>query len=203
MDITVQGKHIDVGENLRDHVVAKIEGLTDKYFNHTTSATITFSKEGHGHGVFRAHINMMIGKNLTIVVDAENADIYSAFDQAAEKAGKKMRRNKTRIRDHHERTEKTPEAEDLKAKGYILAIEAEEAAATEQDNNEDQPAVIAEMTAYIPTISVSEAVMRLDLGVENAMMFRNSSTQDLNMVYRRSDGNIGWVDPAQSDAKAA
>lgn len=202
MDITVQGKHIDVGENLRDHVVAKIEDLNDKYFNHTTSATITFSKEGHGHGVFKAHINIMIGKNLTVVVDAENPDIYSAFDQAADKAGKKMRRNKKRLRDHHDRAEKTPEAENLKAKGYVLALEAEEAAAEEQ-NNEEQPAVIAEMTAYIPTITVSEAVMRLDLGHENAMMFRNSSTQDLNMVYRRSDGNIGWVDPAQAHEQAA
>lgn len=202
MDITVQGKHIDVGESLRDHVIAKIEDLNDKYFNHTTSATITFSKEGHGHGVFKAHIKVLIGKNISVIVDAQAGDIYAAFDSAAEKAAKKMRRNKKKLRDHHDRGVKTPEAAILEARDYTLALEAQNDKGEEAEEA-DEPIVIAEMTTNIATMSVSEAAMRLDLSDESAFMFRNSKNNSLNMVYRRSDGNIGWVDPEQNVAEKA
>jgi len=202
MDITVEGKHIDVGDALREHVTDKIEELNEKYFNHTNSATITFSKEGHGHGVFKAHIKILIGKNITVNVDAKAGDIYAAFDTAADKAAKKMRRNKKRLRDHHERGSKTPEEASLEARDYILALDAIEDAG--QDNAADEePTIVAEMTTNIATMSVSEAVMRLDLSNENAFMFRNSSHDGINMVYRRSDGNIGWIDPEQNIASKA
>ncbi len=199
MDITVQGKQIDIGDSLREHVIAKIEDINEKYFNHTTSATITFSKEGHGHGVYKAHINILVGKNMTAIVDATEGDIYAAFDAAAEKAAKKMRRHKRKIRDHHERGNKTPEQANLEAKNYTLSIADEEA----ENQNTDEPTVVAEITTNIATMSVSEAVMRLDLSDENAFMFRKSANNGLNMVDRRADGNVGWVDPEQNIAEQA
>lgn len=201
MDITVQGKQIDVGESLREHVTNKLEDLNEKYFNHATSATITFSKEGHGHGVYKAHIKVLIGKNISVIVDSQAGDIYAAFDSAAEKAAKKMRRNKKKLRDHHERGTKTPEEAIIEARDYTLALEAQNDAGEPAET--DEPMVIAEMTTNIATMSVSEAAMRLDLSDESAFMFRNSSNNSLNMVYRRSDGNIGWVDPEQNIAEKA
>ncbi len=199
MELTVQGKQIDVGDALRTHVTDKITDLDQKYFNHSTGATITFSKEGHGHGQFKAHISVTIGKNILVVTDAVAGDPYGAFDTAAEKAAKQMRRYKRKLRDHHARHQKTPEEEIIKARDYILAIGGQEA--EEQDNNTGEsengdPVVVAELTTHIETMSVSDAVMRLDLSGAPALMFRNASHDELNMVYRRPDGNVGWVDPA-------
>ena len=201
MELTVQGKQIDVGDALREHVEGKITDLDQKYFNNTTGATITFSKEGHGHGQFKAHISVTIGKNILVVTDAMAGDPYGAFDTAAEKAAKQMRRYKKKLRDHHDRREKTPEEEITKARDYVLALGAFEEA-REQDNGApetgeggDDPVVIAELTTHIETMSVSDAVMRLDLSGVPALMFRNASHDQLNMVYRRPDGNVGWVDP--------
>ncbi len=199
MDITVQGKQIDIGDSLREHVITKIEDINEKYFNHPNSATVTFSKEGHGHVQYKTNIKVFIGKNITIIVDATEGEIYAAFDSACEKAAKKMRRNKRKIRDHHERGNKTPEQAIQEATNYTLSL----ADGEEHEEEKDEPTVIAEMSTNIVTMSVSEAVMRLDLSDENAFMFKNSSNGGLNMVYRRSDGNIGWVDPEQTVVEKA
>lgn len=203
MELTVHGKQINVGESLKAHVQGKLEDVSQKYFNHTTFATVTFSKEGHGHPRTKAHISIQLGKNILIVADATEPDPYVAFDSAAEKAAKQLRRYKRKLRDHHERLEQTPEAEILKARKYILAATPE--AASEQDDTPrseetsvpvgDDPVVIAEMSKDVETMSVSEAVMRLDLSGENAIVFRNASNQIVNVVFRRADGNIGWIDP--------
>lgn len=198
MQITIQGKQIDLGDALRAHVTEKLEEINSKYFNHATDATVTFSKEGHGHGTLKAHISIRIGKDIMVMADKEAGDPYGAFDAAAEKVSKQMRRYKTRLRDHHDRIEKTPEAEIVKARDYVLAA-TPEIEPEEQDNNGvpqgEDPIVIAELTTAIQTMSVSEAVMRLDLSGENAMLFRNAAHNGLNMVHRRADGNIGWIDP--------
>lgn len=202
MEIEIHGKQIDVGDALRSHVENKLGEIDQKYFNHATSATVTFSKEGHGHGLFRVTISYLVAKGIYINTEAETADPYAAFDQAAEKAAKRLRRNKRKLRDYREREEKTPESEIIKANNYTLAVHASEEA--EEDDGVqpgDDPIVIAEMATTIETITVSGAVMRLDLSGENAILFRNAQTQELNMVYRRSDGNIGWVDPAIQKAK--
>lgn len=198
MELNVHGKQIDVGDALRTHVEEKLEDLNQKYFSHATFATVTFSKEGHGHPLTRANITIQLGKNIMVVADATDGDPYASFEAAASKVGKQMRRYKKKLRDHHERLEQTPEGEIMKARDYVLA------AAPEQDDNEsaddvpqgDDPVVIAEMTKDIQTMSVSDAVMRLDLSGDSALLFRNASHDGVNLVYRRNDGNIGWVDPA-------
>lgn len=202
MQVTVQGKQIDVGDALRSHVIDKIEELNGKYFNHANFATVTFSKEGHGNPLIKSHISINVGKNIMVIADDQNNDPYNAFDSAADKVAKQMRRYKKKLRDHHQRKEQTPEEEILKARDYILASEASNSN-DEAEESADEPLVIAEMTTDIETLTVSEAVMRMDLSGENAMMFRNQKSDGLNVIYRRSDGNIGWIDPEQDLKKSA
>lgn len=203
MELNVHGKQIDVGDALRTHVEDKIEDLNEKYFNHATFATITFSKEGHGKPRTKAHISIQVGKNIMIVADALDPDPYASFEAAADKVGKQMRRYKKKLRDHHDRQIKAPEEQIVKARDYVLSSvppmaeeQDDQPLSDERDIPEgDDPVVVAEMTTDIETMSVSDAVMRLDLSDQNALMFRNASHDKLNMVYKRTDGNIGWVDP--------
>lgn len=196
MEMIVQGKQIDVGDALKTHVTGKLEDINKKYFNHTTDATVTFSREGQKN--FKVNISFNVGQNIHVVTEAIEGDPYAAFDTASEKAAKRLRRYKRRLRDHHNRAEKTPEAEMIKARDYTLAMEAQEA--VEQDNDDDlhkDPAIIAEIQTNIQKMSVSEAVMRMELGELNALMFRNAGNDKINMVYLRKDGNVGWIEPDQ------
>lgn len=196
MEMTVQGKQIDVGDALRAHVKGKMSDIDQKYFNHATDATVTFSREGHG-GLFKVNISMHVGKSIMVVTEAVENDPYVAFDAASEKAAKRLRRYKRKLRDHHERVEKTPETELVKASYYTIATTQ---GAQEQDNQEDMPEsddpiIVAEIKTNIDKMSVSEAVMHMELGELNAMLFRNAKSNKLNMVYLRKDGNIGWIEP--------
>ena len=203
MEMTVQGKQIDIGDALRTHVTDKLADIDQKYFNHATDATVTFSREGHGSGLFRVHISMRVSKNIMVITEATDIDPYLAFDSASEKAAKRLRRYKRQLRDHHARRNKTPEEEMMKARYYTLAVNGG-LETPEQDNAEipddgvpqgDDPVVVAEISADIETLSVSDAVMRMELADRNALLFRNASSNRLNMVYLRNDGNVGWVDP--------
>jgi len=205
MEMTVQGKQIDIGDALRTHVTEKLTDIDQKYFNHATDATVTFSREGHGSGLFRVHISMRVGKNIMVITEATEKDPYLAFDSASEKAAKRLRRYKRQLRDHHARRTKTPEEEMMKARYYTLAMNGG-VETPEQDNEEgleadvpqgDDPVVVAEISTEIETLSVSDAVMRMELADRNALLFRNASTNRLNMVYLRNDGNVGWVDPQE------
>jgi ribosomal subunit interface protein len=206
MEVLIHGKQISVGDALREHVTNKLEEIDQKYFNHATTATVTFAKEGHGHGLFRAHISYLVAKNIMIVTEAEENDPYLAFDTAAEKAAKRLRRYKKKLRDHHQRVQKTPESENSKARDYVLAMNGHDGAA-EQDNDDlpqgDDPVIVAEIMADIETLSVSEAVMRMDLSNAPALFFRNASHDGFNMIYRRPDGNVGWIDPVGNETKKA
>lgn len=192
---------MDVGDALRSHVSEKLEDINTKYFNRAIDATVTLAPEGHAFT--KTHISIRVGKDIMVMSDAVESDPYISFDAAAEKVAKQLRRYKRMLREHHQRLEQTPESEIIKARDYVLAS-ANGAQAAEQDNSADaadafpqgdNPLVIAEMVTNIQVMTVSEAVMRLDLSGQNALMFRNPTHSGLNMVYRRADGNIGWVDP--------
>lgn len=197
MQLSVQGKQINIGNALKTHVEEKLNDLNNKYFNRAIDATVQFSREGHGF--FKSHISIRVGKNIMVMGDAVENDIYAAFDVAAAKVAKQLRRYKNRLRNHHRKLEETPEAEIIKARNYVLAMEAfqddGEDREDSQDSADDAPLVIAEMTDHIETLSVSDAVMRMDLAHQSAFLFRNAKHGGLNLVYRRNDGNIGWVDP--------
>lgn len=178
---------MDLGDALKSHVSDKLEDINTKYFNRAIDATVTFSPEGHAFT--KTHISIRVGKDIMVISDATETDPYVAFDQAAEKVAKQLRRYKRKLRDHHQRLEDAPADHFLPALDYTLS--------SEQDNEsiESDHLVIAEMATNIQTMTPSEAAMRLELSGLNAMMFRNAGHKGLNMVYLRKDGNIGWVDP--------
>ncbi len=193
MQVSVHGKQIDVGDTLRTHVTDKIEDLNEKFFNHATDANVTFSKEGHGHGLIKTVVSIHVSKLISVMAEATEADPYVSFDAAYDKVAKQLRRYKRRLRNHHQRLESDAEAI-LPARDIVLAPESHDEEAAEEQDHED-PLVVAEMATNIQTMTVSEAVMRLNLSGQPAIMFRNANHEGLNMVYKREDGNIGWVDP--------
>lgn len=200
MQLTVQGKQISLGNALKEHISEKMEDLNHKYFNHATFASVTLSREGHGHGLIRAHITMRVGKNIVVMADAVEGEAYLSFDVAAAKIGKQLRRYKNRLRDHHDRMEKVPAADIVHVRDAVIG---DEHFGDQGVPHGKDPVIIAEMAAAIMTMSVSEAVMRMDLSGQPALLFRNARNGgELNMVYRRSDGNVGWVDPSIGMAAA-
>ncbi len=190
MQLTVQGKQMDLGEALRTHVSTKLEDINTKYFNRAIDATVTFAPEGHAF--VKTHISLRVGKDIMVISDATEPDAYVAFDQAAEKVAKQLRRYKRRLRDHHQRLEDAPDEHFMNARDITLSAEQDNE--TEEAESND-PLIIAEIATSIQTMSPSEAVMRLELSALPALMFRNAGHHGLNMVYRRPDGNVGWVDP--------
>lgn len=193
----IQGKQMDVGDALRTHVTEKLDETKSKYFNRITDASVTFSREGHGHGLYRCRISFRVGKNVHVVAEAMEGDPYLAFNEANERLGKQLRRYKNRLRDHNERQEASAQIESLQVPDYTIAAQAE----GEDDAEHGDPVVIADMTTEIETLTVSEAVMRMDLAGRDMFLFRNGGHGGLNVVYRRPDGNIGWIDPSGQTAQ--
>ena len=185
MKITIQGKQLDIGEALSSHVEDNLNTNVKKYFNNALDATIVFSKEAH---LFRSDISVHAGRGMTMQGKATGADAYTAFDGALLKISKQLRRYKKRIQDHHKGES---EADIMRAQYSVLAPEAGE----EEVHEEFTPTIVAEMPTEIASLTVGEAVMRMDLADTPAMMFRNRAHGGLNVVYRREDGNIGWIDP--------
>jgi len=194
MQLTVKGKHLDVGDALREHVTGHITSAAEKYFDNPIEATVVLSKESARR--FKAEISIHIGKGIMLQAHHEADDPYPAFDVASERMAKRMRRYKAKLKDHHKRMRDT-EAQHQAVLDYTLQSNDDDDA----DKNAGESAIIAEMTTFIQEMSVSEAVMRLDLSDRPALMFKNSAHGELNMVYRRSDGNVGWVDPAGNEKK--
>ena len=192
MQLSVKGKQLDVGDALRTHISGAMSRILDKYFGDAIVARVTVSREAH---LYRASVSAHVGRNILLEAQGEAPEPYPAFDAAADRLSKRLRRHKRRLRNHHK--EPPVGLEPMSAQQYILAgpETAEDETAQSALNAEDRPMVVAEMTAEIPSLTVSEAVMRMDLADVPAMMFRNSAHGGLNMIYRREDGNIGWLDP--------
>lgn len=184
MQLTVKGLHLDVGDSLREHVQENLTHTTEKYFRDPIEALVTFTKE-KGHR-YKANISIRVGKGVVLEAQHEAEDPYPAFDEASKRMAKRLSRFKDKIRDHH-RWEDTAE---IHTAAYTTFSGDESEA-----ESGSEPAVIAEMEFQVPTLAVSDAVMRLELGDLPALMFKNPAHGGYNMVYRRKDGNIGWVDP--------
>jgi ribosomal subunit interface protein len=192
MNLTVKGKHLDVGDALRTHVEEQLTAVTEKYFSNPIDATVLFAHEAH---LYRTDISVRIGRGIMLQSSAEATDIYPSFEAAAEKVGKRLRRYKRRLRDHHMNgaIAAAAEAEQVPARQYV--IEAEATATGDEDDVSAEPVIVAEMDTTIETMSVAEAVMRMDLAELPALLFRSGAHGGLNMIYRRPDGHVGWVDP--------
>lgn len=205
MQITVKGKQLDVGDALRSHINDTLVGQIGKYFANSLDATVVLSRDAH---LYTADIQVHVGRGILLQAAAAATEPYPAFDEAAERVAKRARRHKRRLKDHHRAPDpafESPPARKYILEGYDDGDEGDASAEVGIDSdseNQGGPVVVAEMELTIPHLTVGEAVMRLDLTDLPALMFRNRAHGGLNMVYRRPDGNVGWVDPG-ADARSS
>lgn len=191
MDIRVSGHQVDTGDALRDHIVDRLQGIADKYFARAISSHVTIGRGPHDAG-FTCDIVAHVMQGLVLKGRNDGMDAHGAFVGAADKIEKQLRRYMRRLKDRNAAPpEPLPtEAESGYNAGYTLFSEGDD----EAEAN-DFPPIIAETRVDVPDATVSDAVMMLDLRNTNALLFRNSGTGAYNMVYRRGDGTIGWVEP--------
>lgn len=188
MDITISGKNMETGDALKQHVQDSILAMVEKYFERATNAQVVFTMEG-SRVTADCHIHLPTGLFLNSSHTAHDA--YPSFDQAVEKLDKQLRRYKRRLKKHHHDREE--ELAHFAAQYHVLDTTNDETDETEGFD----PLIVADMEVQIMELTVGEAVMQLELSSKPALMFRNAGHGGLNMVYRRDDGHVGWVDPKE------
>ncbi len=187
MQYQITGKQIDIGDALQVHVKDNLGEAVQKYAERPTNANVTFSKSA---SEFLCEATVHLSTGLTVQAGAKAHEIYAAFDAAAEKMEKQLRRYKRRLKDHHK--DRANPVELSAGASYILANDSREG-----DNEPEslQPMIVAEMEHSIPALSVGEAVMQMELAGAPVLVFKNETSANVNVVYKRDDGNIGWIDP--------
>jgi ribosomal subunit interface protein len=190
MRYQISGKQIDIGEALQTHVKAELGEVVEKYAQRPTDCIVVFSRVAHE---FHCETVIHLSTGLTAQAKGHAGEIYAAFESCREKMDKQLRRYKRRIRNHHA-DRKGPVEFDGGAQ-YILAANDD---IEEAEPETLQPVVIAEMEVKVPSITVGEAVMQMELAGQKMLVFRNEGHGGVNVVYRREDGNIGWIDPRNS-----
>ena len=186
MQIKISGKHIDIGEGLRQHIDARLQSFRERFFEGSVHGNVTLEKR---RGFFLSDCSLHLATGLHLQAHAENADPQACVDAALAHLEKQLKKYKQRLKDHH-RQPRAPHAA-REAMAYVIQPE---------EHHEEEPAglnapVIAESAATIPQLSVGEAVMQLDISTTHFVLFHNTKEGRLNVVYRRPDGNIGWLDP--------
>ena len=188
MDIRVSGHQVATGEALQSHAQDRLTGVVGKYFPAALSSTVTFNRAPAG--AFRADVITHVMQGLVLKGAGIAQDAHLALDQAAEKIDKQLRRYKRRLTDHSAQSAQAIREEEA---AYTVFAEPED---SDSEATGDAPLVIAETRVDVPETTVSNAVMMLDLRNTNALLFKNAGTGKHNMVYRRGDGSIGWVEPS-------
>lgn len=184
MQIKISGKNVAVGDSLRDFTTKEIDNLIDKYVGDSLDATVIIGKD---HRLFDVEVLLHLSKGFIIKTDGSSDDPYKAVSSALERLEERIKKHKIRIKNKQRRSNWEEGA--ISATGYV--IERKESAVTD---SEEEHLIIAEQEKYILSLSVSEAVMKLDLGELPVTMFRNLETGKINVVYKRPDGHIGWID---------
>lgn len=192
MQLTITGKQIDIGSALRTYVQEKVTQSVGKYFDRPVDAAVTFSRDGHE---YRADCSVHLASGLHLQSQGRSTDIYASFDGAIERMEKRLRRYKGRIRDHHNGARQSFDWSP--AREHVIAGSDESASEPTSLN----PVIVSENMTQLKTLTVGEAVMQLDLSETPALVFRNSAHGEINVVYRRSDGHIGWIDASGAAAK--
>jgi ribosomal subunit interface protein len=188
MRYQISGKQIDIGDALQTHVKDSLGAAVGKYAERPTDATVIFSRSG-AEFVCEATVHLSTG--LTASAKAHAHEIYAAFDSACDKMEKQLRRYKRRLKDHHRDRQQPVDV--LGGSMYVLASSDDAEDTAEPDTL--QPIIVAEMETAIPSLSVGEAVMQMELAGAPVLVFRNEGRDAVNVVYRRDDGNVGWIDP--------
>jgi ribosomal subunit interface protein len=190
MTLRISGKSISVGDALRSRVSERTDEVLRKYFDGNYSGHITLSKDGFG---FRTDCALHLDSGITLEADSNAADAYSSADQALAQIEKRLRRYKSRLKDRSARKTYAANAAlaDIDAPSYVIEAPAE----SDEEVTTYSPVIIAEATTSLKRLSVSEAVMELDLTGAACIVFQHGSSGRVNIIYRRTDGNVGWVDP--------
>jgi ribosomal subunit interface protein len=194
MRIRVSGKDLDIGESLQTHVNQELGETLGKYAGRPTDATVTFSRDGH---LYCCEIFVHLSTGLVVQAKGSAADVYAGFEVAREKVDKQLRRHKRRLKDHHK--ERVSPVDTVPAGSFVLAPFDEEDGGEEAGEGTNGtapgPTIIAETELNVLSLSVGEAVMQMELAHAPVLVFRNEKGGAINVVYRRDDGNIGWIDP--------
>jgi ribosomal subunit interface protein len=190
MTLRISGKSISVGEALRSRVNERTDEVLRKYFDGNYSGHITLSKDGFG---FRTDCSLHLDSGITLEADSNATDAYASADQALLMIEKRLRRYKSRLKDRSARKTYAANAAlaDIDAPSYVIEAPAE----SDEEVTAYSPVIIAEATTSLKRLSVSEAVMELDLTGAACLVFQHGSSGRVNIIYRRTDGNVGWVDP--------
>jgi ribosomal subunit interface protein len=190
MTLRISGKSISVGDALRSRVSERTDEVLRKYFDGNYSGHITLSKDGFG---FRTDCSLHLDSGITLEADSNATDAYASADQALVMIEKRLRRYKSRLKDRSARKTYAANAAlaDIDAPSYVIEAPAE----GDEEVTAYSPVIIAEATASLKQLSVSEAVMELDLTGAACIVFQHGSSGRVNIIYRRTDGNVGWVDP--------
>ncbi len=188
MRIQVSGKQIDIGDALRTHVEERVTDVVAKYAERAVEAIVTFSRDRHE---FVADTAVHLSTGLTVQAKARADEIYASFEGAIDRMEKQVRRYRRRLKAHHRNREIPIEA--TGAPSYILASGDDHHDAAEPETL--TPIIVAEMETRVPYLSVGEAVMQMELAGAGMLVFRNDAHGGVNVVYRRDDGHIGWIDP--------
>lgn len=204
MEISIAGKQIDIGSSLQEYVHQRLSKTVGKYFDKAISSEVVFSKQSHKHeNLYQADILVNEGSKIGIIKgNANSDDIRDSFNNALDKIENRLRRYKSKIKNHHkvklsDELAYDNESANIKGIKYILSPYNEEQDSSQ--NELDNPVIIAEKANSIQTLTVSEAVMKMDLADLPALLFRNKNNNRINVVYHRNDGNISWID--SSDVK--
>jgi ribosomal subunit interface protein len=200
MPLRISGKNLDIGDALRRRVGERIGEALGKYFDGGFSGHLTIGKDGFG---FRSECTIHLDSGIVLQAEAMAADAYASADQAAERIEKRLRRYKRRIKDHVGRAR----ADDAASDGASVAAASYVIATPDHDDDADMagyaPAIIAESTTALRQLSVSEAVQDLDMTGAPVIIFRHAGHGRVNVVYRRADGHIGWVDPSEVGSRGS
>ena len=189
MTIQIAGRHLDVGDALRERISGGLEAAVTKYFDRSFDANVTVEKRGHE---VITDCNVHLPSGIVLQSTGSASDPYASLEESLEKMEKRVRRYHRRLKDHHKRSPLPSEP----AAAFIIKGADDDA----PEDKGEAPLIVAESASDVKTMSVSEAVMQLELSDTPAVLFRNVKHSGLNMVYRRKDGNIGWVDPAGHSA---
>ena len=189
MSLRVSGKNLDIGAALRSHVQTRIAAAGAKYFDGEISGHVTIAPEGSG---YRTECFLQLASGITVAAEGEAQEPYASFDKTADRLDKRLRRYKQRVKDHNGAApQQGRDAPEVEMTNYVIEAQDDES----DDAAPYNPLVVAESTMMLKTMSVAAAVAELDLTGAPVVVFRHATQERLNLVYRRQDGNIGWIDP--------
>ena len=187
MTLRISGKNLAIGEALQDHVRTRITAAVSRYFDGPLTGHVVIETEGSG---YRSDMTLHLSSGMTLQVDSRGHDPYPCFDQAADKLERRLRRYKSRLRDRHPASSVSTLP--------VMAERTIEPPGDDHDEGSYSPVIVAETSRPLQALSVAAAVSELDLSGAPVLVFRHSGSEQVNIVYRRSDGHIGWIDPTDA-----